>query len=221
LIHRDLTNHRELARFQATGSAVVSGNGKCVVFQNSGERTIRLRDIFANREFTLLESPSWPTRRKGFSPDGRVLAWCEPDQIKLWDSERGKPVGSLPQANASAIAFSADGQYFAASATWTGAGAPSVTVWKTPTLTETAKLPGQADALTFAPHGQTLAVVQSDRVILWDVHSQVVRALINASQPGDESIYSSWAPNGFSPDGRLFAIADARIRVWDATPVSE
>jgi WD40 repeat protein len=217
LVHRDLPNHRELARFRATGSAVVSGNGKCVVFQKSGERTIRLRDILANREFALLESPSWRTGRKGFSPDGRVLAWCEPDQIKLWDSETGKPVGSLPQANASAIAFSADGQYFATSATGTGAAAPSVTVWKTPTLTETAKLPGQADALTFAPDGQTLAVVQSDRVMLWDVRSQVVRALKSALQPGNESVFSRWSPNGFSPDGNLFAIADTmHMRLWNA-----
>jgi WD40 repeat protein len=216
LIHRDLTNHRELARFQATGSAVVSGNGKCVVFQKSGERAIRLRDIFANREFTLLESPSWPTGRKGFSPDGGVLAWCEPDQIRLWDSETGKAVGSLPQANASAIAFSADGRYFAASATGTADAAPSVMVWKTPTLTETAKLPGQANALTFSPDGQTLAVIHSDRVMFWDVHSQVVRALINASQPGDESIFSSRPPNGFSPDGRLFAVADTmHTRLWN------
>ena len=217
LVHRDLTNHRELARFQATGSALVSGNGKCVVFQKPSERTIRLRDILANREFTLLESPSWPTGRKGFSPDGRVLAWCDPDQIRLWDSETGKPVGSLPQANASAIAFSADGRYFAASATGTGDAAPFVTVWKTPTLTETGKLPGHASALTFSPDGETLAVIQSDRVMLWDVHSGVVRELINASQPGNEYVFSSWTPNGFSPDGRLFAVADnTHTRLWNA-----
>jgi WD40 repeat protein len=213
-----MTNHRELAGFRATGRAVVSGNGKCVVFQRSGEHTIRLRDIFGNREFTLLESRSWPTGHKGFSPDGRVLAWCEPDQIRLWDSQTGKPVGSLPQTHASAIAFSADGQYFAASATGTGAAAPSVTVWKTPTLTETARLPGQADALIFAPDGRTLAVIQSNRVLLWDVRSQVVRALINALQPGDEYVFWSRSPNGFSPDGKLFAIADNMYtRLWNTT----
>ncbi len=180
LIHRDLTNHRALARFEVAGNALVSGNGKCVVFQKSGERTIRLRDIFANREFTLLESPRWPAGPKGFSPDARVIAWCDPDQITLWDSETGKPVGSLPQTNASAIAFSADGRYFAAGATRTGAAAPSVTVWKTPSLTETGKLPAEASALTFSPDGETLAVIQSDRVTLWDVHSQVVRAVRRA-----------------------------------------
>jgi WD40 repeat protein/serine/threonine protein kinase len=216
LIHRDLTNHRELAGFRATGRAVVSGNGKCVVFQKSGERTIRLREIFANREFNLLESTSWPTVRKGFSPDGGVLAWCEPDQIRIWDTETGKSVGSLPHANASAITFSADGRYFAASATGTGDAAPCVTVWKTRTLTEAAKLPGHANALTFAPDGQTLAVIQSDRVMLWDVRSQVVRALINASQPGDEYVFWSQSPNGFSPDGKLFAIADTmHTRLWN------
>jgi eukaryotic-like serine/threonine-protein kinase len=219
LVHRDLTNHRELARFQVAGNTIVSGNGKCVVFQKSGQRTIRLRDIFANREFTLLESPSWATGRKGFSPDGRVLAWCDPDQIRLWDSETGKPVGSLPQANASAIAFSADGRYFAAVATRTGAAAPSVTVWKTPTLAETGKLPGEASALTFSPNGETLAVIRSDRVMLWEVHSQVVRAVINASYPGPELSSFGFRRYGFAPDGKLFAIDDntnMRTGIWKA-----
>jgi WD40 repeat protein len=219
LIHRDLTNHRELAKFQVNGSALISGNGKCVVFQKSSERTIRLRDILANREFILLESPSWPGGCKGFSPDGRVLAWCDPDQIRLWDSETGKPVGSLPQANASAIAFSADGRYFAAGATPTGAAAPSVTVWIAPNLTETGKLPCEASALTFSPNGETLAVIQSDRVVLWDVHSQVVRAVINAPYPGPELRYFGFRRYGFSPDGKLFAIDDnttMRTGLWKA-----
>lgn len=219
LIHRDLTNHRELARFQVKGIALVSGNGKYVVFQKSGERTIRLREIFANREFILLESPSWPSGRTGFSPDGRVLAWCDPDHIRLWESEMGKPVGSLPQASASAIAFSADGRYFAAGATRNGAAAPSVTIWKTPTLAEAGKLAGQASALTFSPDGETLAVMQSDRVMLWDVHSQVVRAVINAPYPGHELRFFDFRRYGFSPDGKLFAIDDnrnMRTGLWKA-----
>jgi hypothetical protein len=57
---------------------------------------------------------------------------------------------------------------------------------------------------------------ESERVMLWDVHSQVVRALIDAPQPGNESVFSSRPLNGFSLDGRQFAVADNMdTRLWD------
>jgi WD40 repeat protein len=57
---------------------------------------------------------------------------------------------------------------------------------------------------------------KSDRIMHWDVQSQVVRALINAPQPGNESVFSSRPPNGFSPDGKLLAVADnMHTRLWN------
>jgi WD40 repeat protein/serine/threonine protein kinase len=217
VIHRDFASSRELARFRTTGRAVFfSGDGRRIAFQKPDERRIRVWDVFADRELASLEGESWPTGRKAFSPDGRILALSEPDQIKLWDSGSGKPLKSLPLAKADPIAFSPDGRLFAASATKIGEATPSVTLWRTSTLTETAKLPGAAVELTFSPNSQTLAVVRSDRVTLWDADSHVVRATIGPSQPDSGSIFGARTPNGFSPDGKLLAIlANMHVQIWN------
>ncbi len=215
VIHRDFASGRELARFQTAGRAVFSGDGRRVALQKPDERRIRLWDVFANRELASLESERWPTGRKAFSPDGRILAVSEPDQIKLWDSGSGKQIKSLPLAKADSIAFSPDGRLFAAVATRIGEAAPAVTLWRMSTLTETAGLPGAAIGLNFSPNGQTLAVIHSDRVSLWDINSHVVQATLRPSDQDGGYQRDVARTNGFSPDGKLFAIlANTHVQVW-------
>ncbi len=215
VIHRDLSSNRELARIQASGRTLLSLDGRRVASQKPDERRIRIWDVFANRELASLESERWPTGRKAFSPDGRILALSEPDQIKLWDSGSGKHLKSLPLAKADSIAFSPDGRILAASATKIGEAAPSVTLWRMSTLTETAKLPGAAIVLTFSPNGQTLAVIRSDRVSLWDIKSQVAQATLRPVDQDGGYKTNLRRTNGFSPDGKLFAIlANTHVQVW-------
>jgi WD40 repeat protein len=55
--------------------------------------------------------------------------------------------------------------------------------------------------------------------VLWDVHSQDVRAIINAPYPGPELLDFGFRRYGFSPDGKLFAIDDntaMRTGLWKA-----
>jgi WD40 repeat protein len=154
--------------------------------------------------------------RHRFSPDGRIFALSDPDRIKLCDSETGKLVAALAVAKASAIAFSPDSRFFAGSGTTTGEAHPSVTLWKTAPLTEIAKLPGTASALTFSPDSQTLAAIHSDKVVLWAMNSQVVRATLKPPQPDAGYTLSRRPPNSFSPEGKLFAVADSmHVQLWD------
>ena len=106
VIHRDLASGRELARFRVTGRPVLSGDGRRIAFQKTGEPTVRLWDVFANRELASLEAQGWSAGTKGFSQDGRILALSEPDQIKLWDSQTEKDKKSLAMVKASSIVFS-------------------------------------------------------------------------------------------------------------------
>ncbi len=217
VIHRDLATNRELARFQAGGRAILSRDGRRVAFQKPDERTIRIWDVFANREVASTESPGLLVGRKAFSPDGRIFAQSDPDQVKLCDSQTGKQVAALAVAKASAIAFSPDGRLFACSGTRTGEADPSVTLWKTAPLTEAAKLPGTASGLTFSPDSQTLAAIHRDKVVLWEMKSQLLLATLKPPQPDAGYIYARRPPHRFSPDGKLFAIADnMHVRLWDA-----
>jgi WD40 repeat protein len=216
VIHRDLASGRELARFRTEGQAVFSGDGKRVAIQKPDERRIRLWGVFANRELSSLESERWPTGRKAFSPDGRILALSEHDQIKLWDSESGKHLKSLPLARAGSIAFSPDGRLFAASATKLGEAAPSVSLWSMSTLTETAKLSGAAIDLTFSPNGQTLAVIHSGGVSLWDKKSQIVQATLRPLDQDGGYHRDVGRSSGFSPDGGRFAFfVNTSVRIWN------
>ena len=87
-----------------------------------------------------------------------------------------------------------------------------MTLWKLAPLTEVAKLPGTASGLTFSPDSQTLAVIHSDKVALWEMNSQVVHATLKPPQPDAGDTYARRSPNSFSPDGKLFAIADKYAR---------
>ena len=119
-------------------------------------------------------------------------------------------------AKASAIEFSPDGRLFAGSGTRTGEAGPSVTLWKTAPLAEIAKLPGAASELTFSPDSQTLAAIHSDKVVLWEINSQVVHATLKPPQLDAGGIFTRRSPNSFSPDGKLFAIADTmHVQLWD------
>ncbi len=216
VIHRDWSSNRELARFQASGRAVLSRDGRHVAFQNPDERRIRIWDVFANRELASVESPGLLVGRYRFSPDGRIFDLSDPDQIKLCDSETGKFVAALAVAKATAIEFSPDGRLFAGSGTRAGEADPSVTLWKTSPLAEVAKLPGTASGLTFSPDSQTLAAIHSDKVALWEINSQVVHATLKVPQPDAGDTHTRRSPNSFSPDGKLFAIADTmHVRLWD------
>jgi WD40 repeat protein len=119
-------------------------------------------------------------------------------------------------AKTNAIAFSPYGQFFAVAGIRTGEADPSVTLWNASTLAEVAKLPGTASTLTFSPDGQTLAEIHSDKVVLWEISSRVVHATLKPSQPDAGYTYTTRSPNNFSPDGKLFAIADRmHVRLWD------
>ncbi len=216
VIHRELKSGRELARFRANGRAALSGDGRRIAFQRPDERKIRVWDVFANRELASLESARWPEGRTVFSRDGRIFSMSRPDLIQFWESGTGKEIGSLALARITSIAFSPDGGLFAASGTPAGADAPVVTIRKMPALTEIGRLPGASNGLTFSGDGKTLAVIRAESVALWDVNSHVVRVSLKPSEPGAQYNYGSKPADGFSPDGKLYAVSDdMHTRLWN------
>ena len=77
-------------------------------------------------------------------------------------------------------------------------------------------LPGPAEGLTFSPDGQTLVAIYADRVTLWDIPSQVVHATLGPLKSEAGSSYGGRRANGFSPDGKLFAMFEnMHMQLWN------
>lgn len=148
-----------------------------------------------------------------FSPDGKSLAACSHNDIRLWETATGREVRQLlgPGRQTTCAAFSPNGSLFAAG------GWGDVRVWRldADSAKEVCRLPtpnGAAFAVAFAPDGKLLAVAAKDRLIhLWEVDGwREVGQLA-----GHTADYAPFV--AFLPDGRtlISGCDDGSIRIWD------
>jgi WD40 repeat protein len=150
-----------------------------------------------------------------YSPDGRLLAGDENQNIHVWDAESGQQLQSLDNTVFMyALALSSDGR-------WLAAGSPdkAVRAWDVPSGELRATLSGHSDwvvGVAFAPTEPSVLATATarDGVQLWDVESGERLA---ASRPvghtdGVEAV-------AYSPDGKLLATgsSDETVWLWDAS----
>ncbi len=161
---------------------------------------------------------SRPTHGPAFSPDGRVLAACVGDVIRLWDMPQGFERSRLPahEAPVTSVAYSPDGRYIV-----TGSEDGTARLWDVATSEPLVCLEteeGQVLTVAFAPDGRTVATGHSDKTIrLWSVPAG--------------KLVTQWVANGaavhalvFSRDGKTLLSAsaggstgDGTLRLWDVT----
>jgi WD40 repeat protein len=65
-----------------------------------------------------------------YSPDGKRLASCVEDEVKLWDAEIGHELLEIKKARGMSLVFSPDGHRLI------GGGAEGVTIWDASPLPE-------------------------------------------------------------------------------------
>ena len=145
---------------------------------------------------------------------GRDYLLSGPSQLQLWDSSTGQQLRSTPPLSnwLIRVAFTPDGKHVA-----TVGSRGHASIWSLPDLSESARLPHDADrvlfAVAFSPDGRWLATGALDGLVrIWDWSSQRLVATWLGHSFGCDVV--QW-----SPDGRLLATAgrDEIVRLWNPT----
>jgi WD40 repeat protein/transcriptional regulator with XRE-family HTH domain len=155
------------------------------------------------------------TQRVAYSPDGKLLAACEGNLVKIYDPLSGELLNILSwhKADVTAIAISADGRLLAS-----GGLDGSVMIWELSTGSPLQPLAGHTEAieeLSYSPDGNWLVTAGDDPALkIWDV------------QTGDllqEYTDFTGVVVGvtFSPDGKQIAFSDGNLHVWQFTQETE
>ena len=149
----------------------------------------------------------------------RMVTWDGTTSARLWDTEAGTVIASLPTSescNEGCFVFSRNGAMLA-----TRVG-DAIQLWDPATGREKATLNqgSQIEVQTFSPDDTLLAVAGGDAVTLWDMARMKPRCIAQGSRL---HLYSGAQspPIAFSPSGdQLAAVGDA-VQVWDTATCGE
>jgi eukaryotic-like serine/threonine-protein kinase len=160
-----------------------------------------------------------------FSPDGKLVATCSGDAVRVWEPRTGRSLNTLrvPGKPIQVVQFSSDGRRIATASTG------SVSLWEA----QSAQLLGEfvlggyrVDAMSFSLDGKRIVTIMrpeegspngkkeataDDSLRVWEVDSG--RPLTPQLQPGGRITSAQ-----FSPDGKRIVTTsgDTSICVWDA-----
>jgi WD40 repeat protein len=185
----------------------------------SQKENVRVWDVKSGELVVGLPCRPGPSYAVAFSPVDSILASGQNDPsdrehgvVRLWDSDRWKPLGELKVTGQGggieALDFSPDGLTIAA------AGYEGVTrLWRVSTGESIATLSGSpSSAVAFAPDGASLATADSaGKVVVWEADTKSRRLVLPVAD--DKLLTIVYSPNG----GILAAAGMARkIYLWDA-----
>jgi WD40 repeat protein len=160
------------------------------------------------------------------SPDGRLVATCDGDGVRLWEADTGRELAHLKAGDCGTVLFHPDGQSLISSGQWglyrwafqpdPERGPDAVRVGPPELLRETAESGGHRAA--WLPDHRTLAQIDNPnaRVLLVDSsHPSPAWSRATALDSGENRRMQTVT---VSPDGRWLAVGgwyEAGVRVWD------
>jgi WD40 repeat protein len=193
-------------------SADYSPDGKQLATIGS-DGTVILWNALTGEEMLRLPGGTEPsdfvsTQRVAYSPDGKVLAACDRNSVKLYDPASGKLLKTLKghEKDVTALAISSDGKYIAS-----GSLDGSTIIWNASSGDLLHRLEEHTDAienLAFSPEGQWLLTTSDDATMkIWEV--QTGELLQDYSDFSGVTLGVT-----FSPDGNQLAFSDGTVYVW-------
>ena len=184
--------------------ATIGDNGTTIIWDaQTGEELLRLPGKTEPSDLVTAQ-------RIVYSPDGKLLAACDNDQVKVYDPLSGELIKTLAgqPGEVTAVAFSRDAR---SARIASGDRDGTVMVWATATGDSLLELAGHTDAvegLAFSPDGKWLVTASDDATMkIWDAAAgDLLR---------DYSEFTGVVDSvTFSPDGTRFAFTGDGVHVW-------
>jgi WD40 repeat protein len=209
---RTLKGHNDRVKsiaFSVDGQLLASG---------SNDTTIKIWKVSSGHERLTLSGHMGKVLAVTFLPDGRLASGSTEQEIKIWDTVRGREINSTSRQIQTAtteetesVAFSSDGRLVAA-----GRGDRKIELFESAGMKHLQTLEAHSSgfySVAFSPDGRWLATGSNDDTVkLWDLQTGQQMPPLS----GHTGYVTSVA---FSIDGERLASAsiDRTIKIWNMT----
>jgi WD40 repeat protein len=190
--------------FHPDGSqlATIGNDGTVIIWDpRKGDELFRLAGTTEPRDLVT-------TQRISYSSDGKRLAVCDSDQVKIYDPTTGELVSALQghAAEVIALAISPNGKYVAS-----GDDTGNIRIWELASGDAVHILAAHSaviEGIAFSPDGRWLVTGGGDASMnIWDAgRGELVQSYTDFADVVDSI--------DFSPDGTKLAFSDGSIHVW-------